>query len=235
MTLAKKVVVFDFDGTLVDSVQDVANSIAYAAQTVADLTPEQTPTFEQVLPHMGRHLADMFQELLPLEKHSLIDQCVQTYRLHYRANCTRTTVPFPGILELLTELKSRGVRLAIASNKTQPVITYVVNKLGMTNYFDHIQGIANFPGKPAPDMLFTVLQKLEVNLEEAVMVGDTDNDVFCAQKAGVTVCAVGWGGAWSALQLAELAPDYIAASVPELRTILHDLVTPARSSLEPLV
>lgn len=219
----KKLVIFDFDGTLVDSVRDVANSIAYATHTAGGLLLEQAPSLEEVLPHMGRSLEEMFTALLPTTQHSSIPACVNAYRNHYRKNCTQTTAPFPGILPLLTELGANGIRLAIASNKNQPVISYVVEQLGLTAYFDLVQGVDNFPGKPSPVMLHVVLKKLGLEATQAIMVGDTDNDVLAAQRAGVTVCAVGWGGAWTDEQLNELQPDFVAKTVLELQAILQEL------------
>jgi HAD superfamily hydrolase (TIGR01509 family) len=215
----KKLIIFDFDGTLVDSAGDVAYAFAHAARTAGKYEREIPPA--EVMPHMGKNLSEMFEAVLPAENHRYIQHCVNAYRTFYRENCTRTTVPFPGVLDLLTELRARGIKTAIASNKLHPVITHVVGKLELTHYFDHIQGIEDFPAKPAPHMLRYVLQRFDVTPDEALMVGDTDNDVLAAQRAGIAVCAVSWGGAWDDLQLADLRPDNVCNTIEDLRSAIY--------------
>ena len=215
----KKLVVFDADGTLVDSAGDIAASIAYAATTVCGL-PDGTFTLDQTLPLLGKHLDETFRLLLAPEYHPRVAECVAAYRLHYRANMARTTRPFPGILPLLVDLRHHKVRLAIATTKIQPTIDYLVTALDIGHYFERVQGTDGFPNKPDPYILHLLMRDFDVSPADTIMIGDTDNDVLCAQRAGVEVVAVTWGGAWSEAQLAALDPTYIARNVDELRAIL---------------
>lgn len=214
----KKLVIFDLDGTLIDSGQDISTAIAYAAHTVCHL-PAGTVTLEQTASLLGKNLHDTFSSLLAPEYHTQIEDCILAYRQYYLQNCANATVVFPGLLDLLLELKGQGYKLAIATTKFQSTVDIVAERLKLTAYFDLVQGVDGFPSKPDPYILNEVMRKLEVTPAETVMVGDTDNDVLCAQRAGVEVCAITWG-AWSETQLATLQPDYIARSVEELHNLL---------------
>src|ERR1700694_3887272 len=103
----KKLIVFDLDGTRVDSTQDISAAIIFAALTVCDL-PENTITYEQIAPLIGKNLEITFKALLPSNLHHHVEECVSTYRKYYVENCTRHTTIFPTMLPLLAKLKAQG-------------------------------------------------------------------------------------------------------------------------------
>ena len=219
----KKLIVFDFDGTIIDSQLDVSTAIVYAANSVCPELPEGSITLEHAAPLLGKTLHETFAALLPSQYHDRINDCVVAYRNYYLENCTRNTYVYDGVIELLTNLHQQGKKLAIATTKVQPTVDTVCGKLGLTPYFDLVQGVNNFPSKPNPYILNLVMQKFEVTPDETIMIGDTDNDVLCGQAAGVEVCAVTWG-AWSKAMVMKLEPDYIVDTIAELSTLLLDSV-----------
>lgn len=214
----KKLIVFDLDGTLIDSSEDISRAITYAAHTACNL-PEGTITTAQVRPLLGKNLHDTFTLLLDPQYHSYIEDCVKAYREFYPSNSTVYTTIFPGLLEIIENLKERGCKLAVATTKYQTTVDAVVGRLNLAPYFDLIQGTNDFPHKPDPYILNLVMQKLEATPEQTIMIGDTDNDVLCAQRAGVEICAVTWG-AWTAEQLTALHPNYIVNNPVELAQVL---------------
>ncbi len=217
----KKLVVFDLDGTVIDSAADIGEAIAQAATSVCGLPPG-TITLEQTRPLTGKSLETMFTMLLPAGQVYPMAELIQAYRAYYIEHCAVHTRPYPGMLDLLVELRQQGLKLAIATTKAKASVDPVAAQLGLGEYFDLVQGVEGFPSKPDPFILNLVMQKLEFLPAQTMMVGDTDNDVLCAQAAGVAVCAVSWGS-WSARQLATLQPDYLVDQVAELRAVFTRL------------
>ncbi|HEX2916648.1 MAG TPA: HAD-IA family hydrolase [Chloroflexia bacterium] len=215
----KKLIVFDLDGTLIDSSVDVGTAIVHAARSVCGLS-EEAVTVEHTMPLFGKNLHTTFSALLPVEHHARVDECIEAYRSYYMENCARYTRPYAGIVELLKELRENNKILAVATTKLQPTVERVAEMVGLTPYFDLLQGVDGFPSKPDPTILKVIMHKLDITAGEMLMVGDTDNDILCARNAGVQVCAVSWGGAWSARQLAALQPDYLVDTVKELGDLL---------------
>jgi HAD superfamily hydrolase (TIGR01549 family) len=217
----KKLSIFDMDGTLIDSGLDISTAIIQAAHSVCNLAPN-TISYAQTAPLLGKDLQTTFRALLPAQYHNKIQECVAAYRLFYLENCAVNTIIFPGMLELVAELKAGGGKVAIATTKLQSTVDIVAAKLGLTQYFDVIQGVAGFPSKPDPTILQVVMQKLEIDPADTIMIGDTDNDILCGQRAGVAVCGVTWG-AWSKEQLLTLQPNYLATNTSELGQILREV------------
>ncbi len=214
----KQLVIFDLDGTLIDSAVDIGTAIVHAATTVCDL-PSGQITLEQTRPLMGKSLQETFAALLPAEYHARTPALINAYRSHYFENCARTTTIYPGMLDVLLDLRGRGIKTAVATTKYQSTLDVIAPRLGLTPYFDLLQGVEGFPSKPDPAILFEVLRKLNLQPDQAIMVGDTDNDVLCAQRAGMEICAVGWGG-WPVEDLTALGPNYLVKSATELQKVL---------------
>lgn len=216
--LMKSLIVFDLDGTLIDSSEDISRAITYAAHTACNL-PNNTITTAQVRPLLGKNLQDTFMLLLEPQYHPQIEACIRAYREFYLENCAVYTKIFPGLLDIVQRLREQGAKLAIATTKYQATVDIVAERLKLTPYFDLIQGTGDFPHKPDPYILNLVMQKLQAAPAKTLMIGDTDNDVLCAQRAGVEICAVGWG-AWTTAQLAALHPNYLVETPAELTKIL---------------
>lgn len=216
----RKFIIFDLDGTLIDSNADILVALTYALTTVGGI-PEVELDRALVDRYMGKGLHEIFAALLPTAHHHLLEEFVTTFRNYYRENCATNTAIYPGGLDLLQKLREGNKLMAIATSKFHPNAQLIANKLGLTPYFQYIQGTE--PGewrlKPDPYILNLLMEQAGFSPRDTVMIGDTDNDLLCAHRASVPVIAVTWG-AWSADRLRELNPAALVENFAELATLL---------------
>ena len=203
-----RAIVFDLDGTLVDSLPDIVGSFQDAF-TELGLTP---PATEAVRGRVGLPLDVMYADFAPRDR---VAALVDAYRRIYPQRFTRTSRPFPGVLEVLAELRGHGFRLAVATTKRSDMATRFVGAMGLTEALDHVQGTDGFPHKPAPDVVHRALAALDA--DGTWMVGDTTHDVGAGKAAGLATFAVTWG-THDAEALAQAAPDRLE---PDLATLVE--------------
>lgn len=216
----RKFIIFDFDGTLIDSNDDVAAALVHTLTEVGGVLPDNID-YATLQSFLGKGLAETFGAFLPSDRHNLIPQLITAFREYYRENCVNKTALFPGAQALLQKLRTAGKCTAIATTKYQPNTMLIADKLGLSPYFDFIQGTepGEWPLKPDPFILNLLMQKAGCRPDESLMLGDTDNDVLCAQRAGIPVVAVSWG-AWSAERLLALEPQALVNNFDELAGLL---------------
>lgn len=198
--MAYPVYLFDIDGTLTDSAPDITEAVqqmlaenGYPAQPVSLLRS-----------YIGKHLSDLFQDILPGVTPERVEELIQAYRTIYLARDHGATKPYEGIIETLQALPGRK---GTATTKGTVTTRAVLEKFGLLPYFDHVQGTDGFPAKPAPDVLLHSLAGLGANPSDVLFVGDSTADVLAGKAAGVRVCAVRWGYGNHA-EMEALAPDY---------------------------
>ena len=183
-------VIFDLDGTLLDTLQDLADSTNYALSVhrMPARTLEEVRTF--VGNGVGRLIHLAVPEGTPEDEEA---RCLADFRAHYLLNMENRTAPYPGVLELLEHLHAAGVRIAVVSNKFDGAVKGLCQ-----NYFGsripvaigESQGVAR---KPAPDTVFRALAELGAGAGRAVYVGDSDVDIATARNAGLPCISVSWG------------------------------------------
>ncbi len=178
--------IFDVDGTLVDSAADICGAI----QGVLRKTMAAPVTDEFLRGYIGRHLIELFQDVLPAIEAAQMDGLVQDYRTIYAAREHSATKAYDGVLETLAVLPGRKTT---ATTKGTPTTRIVLERFQMLPYFDHVQGTDGFPAKPSPDVLFRAIQGLGARLEDCLFVGDSPADMEAAKRAGVKSCAVTYG------------------------------------------
>jgi HAD superfamily hydrolase (TIGR01509 family) len=203
-----RVYLFDIDGTLLDSAQDICGAV----QQVLDSTSCPPVTFDYLKSFIGRHLIDLFTEVLPHSTPQQVDELIEQYRSIYRGRGHTLTRPYPGVHEALGKL---GGRKGTATTKGTPTTRAVLDQFGLLPYFDHVQGTDGFPCKPAPDVIFTALNGLGADVSECLFVGDSCADMEAGRRAGVKTCAVRYGYG-KADALAEFEPDYWVSDLREL-------------------
>jgi phosphoglycolate phosphatase len=204
------VYIFDVDGTLLDSAQDICASVQQVLATT-DCSPQ---TFEFLKSYIGRHLIDLFQDLLPIYTSEQIDALILQYRAIYLARGHQLTSVYPGVAEGLAALPGRK---ATATTKGTPTTRAILAQFGLIDYFDHVQGTDGIPCKPAPDVIFAALAGLGASPQDCLMVGDSPADMEAGKRAGVKTCAVRYGYG-KPDQLARLDPDYWVDDLRALAT-----------------
>jgi phosphoglycolate phosphatase len=212
MTRPAQTIVFDLDGTLVDSLPDIIASFQYGFTRLGLRVPSDTEVKAQI----GHPLEAMYAHFAPEHVAAL---CAQ-YREHYPLNFTTRSRPYPGVVEVLGLLRQRGYRIAIATTKRTEMARRFVEALGLSSAVDHVQGTDGFPHKPAPDVIHRALAALDS--QGLWMVGDTTHDILAGKAAGLRTYAVTWGTHDEAL-LASVAPDVLH---PDLSRLLAQLPTP---------
>jgi phosphoglycolate phosphatase len=208
------VYLFDIDGTLLDSAEDICGAV----RQVLDLTPDCPPvTFDYLKSYIGRHLFDLFGDIFPGAPQSQLDEMLVQYRQLYPARGHKMTRLYPGVAEALAVL---GGRKGTATTKGTPTTRAILEQFGLIQYLDHVQGTDGFPCKPAPDVIFTALDGLGAATSDCLFVGDSPADMEAGRRAGVKTCAATYGyGQREAL--AKFSPDYWIDDPRELTASFH--------------
>jgi len=167
-------------------------------------------TDEFLRSYIGRHLLDLFLDL-GYEREA-IDPMVVNYRQIYAARHHSDTSPYPGVKEGLASL---GGRKSTATTKGTPMTRVVLEKFGLLEHFDHVQGTDGFPAKPEPDVVLASLKVFGVEPKDVLFVGDAPADMEAGRRAGVKTCAVRYGYG-SEAELAKWSPDYWIDDLREL-------------------
>jgi phosphoglycolate phosphatase len=204
-------IVFDLDGTLVDSFDDISAAFRRSFHVIG----VEPPAADTVRTLIGKPLRDMYAPWAPDDA---IDALVAEYRRDYSERCAERTRPFPGIVDLLDALRDRGHGLAVATTKTTWMARTVMGRLGIEDRVHHVQGTDGFPHKPAPDVITHALAG--VGRPGAWMIGDAVTDVVAGRAAGLRTCAVTWG-VHSEPDLRAAGPDEVVTTVEDLRALLR--------------
>lgn len=186
-------VIFDLDGTLVNTVADLGTAVNFALQEQG-LPVHPLEAYKQMVGHGVRNLV---QRAMPEALRSdikLWDSLLAVFMDYYRAHLTDLSRPYPGIPELLARLQGAGLRLAVASNKFQDGTEAVVRTLFPEVAFDLLCGVREgFPLKPDPAVVQAILAHTGIPAQAAVLVGDSGTDMRTARAAGIPGIAVAWG------------------------------------------
>ena len=212
----KKLVIFDLNGTLIDSLDDLALATNHM------LRMHNLPLHE---PHeyramMGHGVRTMVRRALPNElgdDDAYLDACLSDFRTYYTAHLDAFSRPYPGVVDLLKELNSRGIKVAVVSNKCQKGVEYLLVKFFSGIDFVAVMGKREgFPPKLAPENLNDLLLKTHLTKEQVVMVSDSLSDMQRAANVGIDAIAVSWGYRTKE----EHIGNKIVDSVEQLRKIL---------------
>jgi phosphoglycolate phosphatase len=203
-------IVFDWDGTLIDSAAAIAICIQEAARELG----LPVPTREAASHVIGLGLADSLRHAVPTLAPDGYQQFVECYRKHFMG-CEDSMQLFPGVPELLGDLRQRGHRLAIATGKSRRGLDRALEAVGMTAHFHATRCGDETQPKPHPAMLLELLDLLMVEPDRALMIGDTSHDLEMARSAGVPAIGV-CSGAHPIHALEALAPLACLRSVAEL-------------------
>jgi phosphoglycolate phosphatase len=175
--MRKSAWIFDLDGTLVDSVGQIGYSINLARN---DFGYKELPA-ERIEELVGLPIQSLFSDL-PLDNDK-IDSIIIHFRKILEMEVNRENTIFPGVEQLLTDLRSKGLKLAIATSKPTYLAKLVVKNSPLNNLFDVIRGTDGFPAKPNPTCILMAME--ELGILNAIMVGDRVEDILAAKAAGI--------------------------------------------------
>lgn len=212
-------ILFDLDGTLLNTLEDIADGVNYALRKLE--FPERS--LQEIRQFVGNGVAMLIRRAVPAgTSQELIDTCLKLNKEYYSAHVNEKTEPYEGILPLLSELRKKGFKIGVVSNKYDSAVKDLCRL-----FFSGLAEVAvgNMPGvptKPAPDCVYTAIKELGSVRENTIFVGDSDVDVQTAHNAGLKCIGVSWGFRGRAFLEREGA-DIVIDTPEELPEILKNL------------
>lgn len=210
MTVEKRLLVFDLDGTLVDSKVDLANSVNVA------LTGFGYPPLphELVYSYVGNGATMLIRRALGPAGEGELPAVLDLFLDHYGRHLLDTTVPYPGVTDSLRE-RSGDYEMAVLTNKPVGMTRAMLDGLSLSRYFVDVRGGDSFGNKkPHPEGLLAIMDARGASSGETLMVGDSANDVLAGRAAGTATCGVTYG--LGAEGFAEHPPDFTVDRFPDL-------------------
>lgn len=183
--------IFDLDGTLVDSLEDIASSVNHT-MTGLELHPLSR---DQIRSFVGDGIRTLLRRSLETQMtvdEGALDDALAMYVDHHDQHCVDSTVVYPGVHEVLSHFASK--KKAVVSNKSERFTRRILDALGLSRHFDVILGGDSLAvKKPDPAILFHVATTLKANARQSVMIGDGPQDMSCGRSAGMLTCGVTYG------------------------------------------
>jgi phosphoglycolate phosphatase len=214
--------VFDLDGTLVDSAPDLIDTLNFA------LARHNLPVvrFDAARPLIGGGARGMIERALAAEGRDCspagVDELYADFVAHYAEHIADRSRPFPGVEAVLDRLAASGHRLAVCTNKLEGLAARLLSALGLSGHFAAICGQGTFGiQKPNPQMFRATVTRAGGEPSRAVMIGDSPTDVRTARAAGAPIIAVDFG--YSDVPIASLKPDRLISSFAQLPAAIDDL------------
>lgn len=184
--------IFDLDGTLLDTLDDLMSSVNYALA----LYDQPLRSRDEVRLSVGNGIRNLVRTSLPQDAdEALFDEVFIAFKDHYREHAMDTTKPYPGIVAVLRHLRTRGIRCAVVSNKADAAVQMLIDHY-FPGAFDAVVGERESEGirrKPAPDTLNEVMRQVGLKKRDVVYIGDSEVDIETAANAQCDCIAVTWG------------------------------------------
>ena len=184
-----KAIIFDCDGTLLNTIKDLTNAVNYALEK----TGFQPQTESDTLKMVGNGIKALVERALPESGKYLMEKALDYFKQYYGQHFADYTSPYNGILDLLDRLKESGYKTALVSNKNRIFLEKLFNKYFINKIDFYLGESENLMPKPAPDMVEYALKKLIVDKKDAVYVGDSKVDIKTAENSGIDGIFVTWG------------------------------------------
>lgn len=218
MQTKRNTIIFDLDGTLLNTLEDLADSVNY----VMELHHFPLHTLEDVRQMLGNGIGVLIEKALPNGRQEpLFETCLAEFQEHYKAHMQEKTAPFDGLLPLLETLQKQNYKLAVVSNKFDAAV-----KTLCKDYFGDLIPIAigeseKIARKPAPDTVFEAMRLLDTIPDSCIYVGDSEVDIETAKNAGIPCICVSWGFRSKAFLQAHSATFIVETSDELLNTICN--------------
>lgn len=188
--VAYSLIIFDLDGTLIDSLPDIAASLNQAIGEVGR-SPLSMPEVKEIV---GSGARDLVAQALGSTRGHLVDETLARYRQIYRQNPIAHSTVYPGVMETLGKLSEQSIKLAVATNKPGMIARQVVDALGLGSFFFAVLGEDDVGArKPDPKMLELLIEQAGVTQAQTLFVGDSEVDQETTVRLGADFCSVGYG------------------------------------------
>lgn len=215
-----KYIIFDLDGTLVNSVYDLSDSVNYVLRQ----NGYAEHSLESYYYFVGNGTLKLIERALPEDKQTAneIERVHSQFSEYYSKNFLNKTVPYEGVQELLDELDKRMIKYAVASNKTDVFSREIINSLFPNNRFDIIMGKKEGnPTKPDPKIVYDILKGKDIKQSEILFVGDSDIDIITGHNAKLKAVGCLWGFR-DKKELEGAGADFIISQPMELLKIIDN-------------
>ncbi|WP_315920060.1 phosphoglycolate phosphatase [Mesorhizobium sp. SP-1A] len=213
--MKRPIIVFDLDGTLIDTAPDLLDSLNHSL-AAGQMQAVDTVGFKRFVGHGGRVMIERAysaqQKRLPAEEH---DRLLKIFLDHYTQNIPGKSLPYPGVLQAIARFEDAGYALAVCTNKFEASSLALIEALGLTKHFTAIAGQDTFPfRKPDPRHLLKTIELAGGDPERALMVGDSQTDIDTAKAAGIPVVAVDFG--YTDRHVSEFEPSAVISHFDDL-------------------
>ncbi len=221
MPWSKNTIIFDLDGTLIDTAPDLHAALTHAFESKG-LTAIDLPTVRSSIGHGARAMIETSANVTGISlTDTLLDELHKTFLDYYTSHIADHSAPFPGILDSLDVCEVRGATLAVCTNKTQHLAEQVLESLGLIDRFRAIVGAdRTSEKKPSATHLLETLSLVGGQLDQAVMIGDSSTDGFAAQAAGMPFIFMTYG--YPDDKTSELKPFKSLGSAEDLPAAIHE-------------
>lgn len=212
----KDLIIFDLDGTLLNTLSDLHASTNYALSTEA----LPTRSLDEVRTFVGNGIRKLIERAVPDNcPQDTLERVFAAFKAHYAENCMNTTVPYPGIPELLHALKARGYKLGVVSNKADAPVKALISHY-FPDAFDSVVGEREgVRRKPAPDAVFETVRTLGSDISQTLYIGDSEVDSQTAKNAGCDCVLVSWG--FKSREFLDSLGGAVVDSVRELYSVIE--------------
>jgi len=212
--------VFDWDGTLVDSIERIVTSLQHASKHVADTEITETRAKNVIGLGLMEAISQLLPELDAKSESGVLENIADVYRQHYLYDNPIPAPLFAGVNELLTDLRDTGYTLAISTGKSRVGLERSINEHKLAEYFAASRCAGENKSKPHPEMLHEILQQLNFSPAQALMIGDSEHDLKMANNANVSSIGV-TQGVHDTTTLAKLNPLTCLSNITELSDYLN--------------
>ncbi|MCK5594891.1 HAD-IA family hydrolase [bacterium] len=208
-----ELIMFDLDGTLVDSLKDIANAGNFTLKSFG----LKTKSVREITSYVGEGREHLVKKLLG-DNAVFLKEAVSVFGEYYRKHSSDNSVLYPNVREILEHFKDK--KKAVVSNKNREEVVSNLKALAIYDYFESITGGDEVERrKPSPFHLYKTMQRFHANKEKSIMVGDMDIDILTGKNAGILTCAVTYGVS-EEKDIIKVEPDFIIDDIMKLRDII---------------
>lgn len=214
----KSLVIFDLDGTLLNTIEDLGHAANYALQSMG----YPVHAIETYPSMVGNGVRKLIDRALPAEARNpqIIDRMLVHFREYYDKHCTDLTKPYPGIEKVLSYLSAQGINLAVTSNKYQTAVDKIISHFFPTANWKAVLGNQpGVPSKPDPSIVFAALNLCPTPKRDVIYIGDSGVDMETARRACIESVGVTWGFR-HVEELRECHADHIVSDPDEIITLV---------------